>query len=50
MAKFFCATNASGSTTFAEIVVVIPRMRALMSLGSGGMPRYAAAGVAADKA
>jgi hypothetical protein len=36
--------------TFAEIVVVIPRMWALMRLGSGGMLRYAAAGVAADKA
>jgi len=31
-------------------VVAIPRMRALISLAPVGMARYAAAGVAADKA
>jgi hypothetical protein len=44
------AIGASDSSASAEIAAMIPRMTALMSLASAGMPRYAAAGIAGEKA
>jgi hypothetical protein len=42
--------SISDSDASAGIAARIPRMTALMSLASAGMPRYAAAGIAGEKA
>ena len=44
-AKFRQATTPNGFIAFAEIVVRIPRMRALMSSAAAGMRKYIAANI-----
>src|SRR5215469_5762638 len=49
-ARFCRETAPNGFFTSADFAVRTPRMTALMSWGPAGMPRYAAAGIAGNRA